>query len=99
MHCQGQKISPISVAPAFEAGCATVRVVEDEAPPVPKILILDDDQDLLDSYRELLARVPSRPDVHVANSATRAFAMLESEPFALLITDLRMPKIDGFQVL
>jgi DNA-binding response OmpR family regulator len=99
MHCQGQKISPISVAPAFQAGCAPVRVVEDEAPPGPKILILDDDQDLLDSYRELLARVPSKPDVHIANSATRAFAMLESEPFALLITDLRMPKIDGFQVL
>ena len=26
-------------------------------------------------------------------------ALLEAEPFSLLITDLRMPKIDGFQVL
>lgn len=35
----------------------------------------------------------------MASCATRAMALLESEPFSLLITDLRMPKIDGFQVL
>jgi CheY-like chemotaxis protein len=43
--------------------------------------------------------LPSRPEVHTANSAARAFALLESESFALMITDLRMPKMDGFQVL
>lgn len=71
------------------------------APPAEtaKILILDDDTDLLAAYRELLAQLPSRPQVYTANSAARAFALLESEPFVLLITDLRMPKIDGFQVL
>jgi DNA-binding response OmpR family regulator/predicted regulator of Ras-like GTPase activity (Roadblock/LC7/MglB family) len=62
-------------------------------------LILDDDQEFLDTYGRILARLPSRPEVRVANCATRAFALLETEPFALLITDLRMPKIDGFQVL
>ncbi len=46
-----------------------------------------------------MARLPSRPEVRVATCATRALALLESEPFSLFITDLRMPKIDGFQVL
>src|SRR2546428_6477075 len=55
------------------------------SPAGRKILILDDDADLLDAYRELLSRLPSRPEVHTANSAARAFALLESEPFAVSV--------------
>jgi len=64
-----------------------------------KILILDDDQEFLDTYGRILSRLPSRPEVRVATCAARALALLEAESFALLITDLRMPRIDGFQVL
>jgi CheY-like chemotaxis protein len=64
-----------------------------------KILLLDDDPDLLQLYQEILAQMPSRPDVRTANSGTKAMAMLESEPFRLLICDLKMPKMDGLQVL
>ena len=64
-----------------------------------KILLLDDDPDLLDMYREILAQLPSRPEVHTATSGARAMAMLEAEPFRLLISDLKMPKMDGLQVL
>jgi CheY-like chemotaxis protein len=64
-----------------------------------KILLLDDDESMLELYQELLKQLPSRPDVQVCNSGARAIAMLESEPFTLLITDLRMPKMDGLQVL
>lgn len=68
-------------------------------PTQQKILLLDDDQQMLDLYQELLKQLPSQPDVRVCNSGARAIAMLESEPFNLLITDLRMPKMDGLQVL
>jgi len=64
-----------------------------------KILLLDDDQDLLELYREMLARLPSQPEIHTATSGARAIALLESEPFSLLISDLNMPKMDGLQVL
>src|SRR5580693_8391595 len=64
-----------------------------------KILLLDDDEQLLELYQELLQELPSQPEVRVSNSGARAIAMLESEPFTLLITDLRMPKMDGLQVL
>jgi CheY-like chemotaxis protein len=43
--------------------------------------------------------LPSQPEVHVSNSGARAIALLESEPFSMLISDLRMPKMDGLQVL
>jgi CheY-like chemotaxis protein len=64
-----------------------------------KVLIVDDQQELLDMYREWLSNLPSRPEVHASSSGARAIALLESEPFDLLVTDLRMPKMDGLQVL
>jgi CheY-like chemotaxis protein len=65
----------------------------------PKILLADDDQGLLDIYREILGQLPSRPEVHTAVSGARVMAMLEADPFQLLICDLKMPKMDGLQVL
>src|SRR5207244_4647288 len=64
-----------------------------------KVLLLDDDQDLLELYREMLARLPSQPEIHTATSGARAISLLESEPFSLLISDLNMPKMDGLQVV
>lgn len=64
-----------------------------------KILLLDDDRDLLDLYKEILSQLPSRPEVSTAVTGARAMAMLETEPFAMLICDLNMPKMDGLQVL
>ena len=66
----------------------------------PKILLVDDDQDFLDLYREMLSQhLPSLPEVRTANSGSRALALLESEQFTLMIVDLQMPKMDGLQVL
>jgi CheY-like chemotaxis protein len=66
----------------------------------PKILLLDDDQDFLDLYREMLSQhLSCLPEVRTASSGSRALALLESEPFTLLIVDLHMPKMDGLQVL
>src|SRR5688572_3172367 len=64
-----------------------------------KILILDDEHDILEIYQEILARLPSQPEIHTADSGARAIALLESESFNLLLVDLRMPTMDGFQVL
>ena len=50
-------------------------------------------------YRDLLAQLPSQPEIHLANSGARALALLEAESFTLLISDLKMPKMDGLQVL
>src|SRR6476661_7004643 len=64
-----------------------------------KILLLDDDPELLEIYQEILEKLPSRPEIRTANSGARAIAMLEGESFAMLISDLKMPKMDGLQVL
>ena len=64
-----------------------------------KILLVDDDQDLLDLYREILSQLPTQPEIATAVNGARCIAMLEAEPFTLLVCDLNMPKMDGLQVL
>ena len=64
-----------------------------------KILLVDDDQDFLEVYWEILKTLPSGPEVHTASTGPRALAMLESGPFHVLIVDLNMPKMDGLQVI
>jgi CheY-like chemotaxis protein len=69
-------------------------------PEQPKILLLDDDEDFLALYKEILTQhLPSGPEVKTANAAARALGMLQDEPFSLLVVDLNMPKMDGLQVL
>jgi CheY-like chemotaxis protein len=69
-------------------------------PAQPKILLVDDDQDFLDLYQEMLCQhLPSLPTVRTANSGARALSLLESEDFSLFIIDLNMPKMDGLQVI
>jgi len=64
-----------------------------------KILLVDDDPDLLEMYSEILGRLPSKPEIHTASNGARAMAMLEGHEFRLIISDLKMPKMDGFQML
>jgi CheY-like chemotaxis protein len=64
-----------------------------------KVLIVDDDPAVLELYRDLLSQLPSRPEIFTTTSGARALSMLKSEPFRLLLCDLKMPKMDGLQVL
>jgi len=64
-----------------------------------KILVLDDDSDWLSLCREQLAALPSAPEVLTANNAKRALALLETDKIRVLISDLKMPRMDGLQML
>ena len=64
-----------------------------------RILLVDDDSDMLDMYQEILSNLPCKPEIDIANSGARAIALLETETYRLLITDLKMPRMDGLQVL
>ena len=65
----------------------------------PKILILDDETDWLEMCREMLQQLPSQPEIRAATTGAHAVAQLDAEPFRLLLCDLKMPRIDGLQVL
>ncbi len=67
-------------------------------PSTHRILLLDDDVDLLDRYRKALETLPTRPEVVTCTSGAKALTFLESTPVALMVSDFEMPGMDGLQV-
>jgi two-component system, NtrC family, response regulator PilR len=67
------------------------------APPAARILIVDDER----SMREMLAILLRREghDVAIAENGRRALDYLNQRPFDLVVSDARMPDLDGLQVL
>jgi two-component system NtrC family response regulator len=61
------------------------------------ILIVDDDAALRDALREAASDLGHQ--VRVASSGAAALSMLGSEPIGAVLLDLRMPGIDGLEVL
>lgn len=62
-----------------------------------KILIIDDEPEALENCRRILSRVPYA--CLLASDPNDALDMLERERPGLVLTDLRMPKLDGMEVL
>jgi two-component system response regulator AtoC len=62
----------------------------------PALLIVDDEKPTRDGLR---AALEDRFDVYVAEDAASAFELLEREHFAVMLTDLRLPKEDGMKLI
>jgi two-component system response regulator AtoC len=62
--------------------------------PVGRVLVVDDDADMVLLLREAL---PEYETVG-AQSATEALARLEADAFDLVLTDVRMPGMDGIEL-
>jgi two-component system response regulator AtoC len=62
----------------------------------PTLLIVDDEKATREGLR---AALEDRFDVYLAEDAARAMELLEREHFNVLLTDLRMPKEDGLQLI
>ena len=78
-------------------------VINDICPPalrdVGPVLIVDDDPLILDAYRELVARrYPGYP-IQMAADGAAALACMAAETPSLVILDLMMPEMDGFDLL
>ncbi len=92
---------------------ALVRLAHPEAPPEPttdrftkveaprldagRVLVVDDSR----SVRETLGRMLSGAGfiVDLAENGDRALQMLNETPYSVLVTDIEMPKLDGFELL
>ncbi len=101
LHCPDQFI--LKMADGTSQYCQVVRHDSDILgvqfikPVRPKVLLVDDDSDQLQLYKTGLSK---HYDVHAAQSADLALELLDSEgPFAVLVTDLRMPTMDGLQFI
>lgn len=70
------------------------------APADPlRVMIVEDDPSLLRLYRVRLARWPMHPKVATAANGFEGLVRIGSERPDLLIADLSLPEMDGFQML
>jgi CheY-like chemotaxis protein len=64
-----------------------------------RILIADDDPRVLLILRAILERMRGGYLVVAAGSGTEALEKIEDRPFDLVITDVRMPGVDGIELV
>ena len=65
--------------------------------PNKRILIVDDEADVLDFLKIYLGSLGW--DVTLAATTNDAFAVLEKATFFLVITDIAMPEMDGYEFI
>ncbi len=68
-------------------------------PPKRRILFVDDEQSILDGLRNRLRRKREQWDMHFALGGKEALGLLSSKPFDIIVTDMRMPGMDGATLL
>lgn len=70
-----------------------------EAPRNPRILFLDDEPYVLEGLRRMLHFMAARWEMAFAKSGKEALHLMTQNPFDVLVTDMRMPEMDGLELL
>jgi DNA-binding NtrC family response regulator len=66
--------------------------------PVRRILLVEDDEDTRNSFQQLLGMALDI-EVDLAPDGAAALTLLGERPYSIVVTDLRMPKIDGLKLM
>jgi PAS domain S-box-containing protein len=74
---------------------AAKKPLEPTTQAAADILVLDDEKALAEMLGEMLSLLGHRPTL--CNAAADALKLLESQSFNLILSDIRMPQIDGQQ--
>jgi PAS domain S-box-containing protein len=89
--------APEVFAPAFPAWNAESAVLDRSDLSGIKVLVVDDEPDALDSLSRTLT--DSGATVFVAQSASAAIGLVQSKSPHVLVSDIGMPDMDGYELL
>lgn len=64
-----------------------------------RVLFVDDEASLLSGLRRMLYSMRGHWEMHFANGGAEALGVLRSQSIDVLVTDMRMPEMDGAQLL
>lgn len=64
--------------------------------PMATLLIVDDDTLIRDTLHELLS---AAHECHTADRAEQALAYLDMESYDVVLTDINMPELSGYEIL
>lgn len=68
------------------------------SPTLQRLLVVEDNEDTRTSLKELL-ELSLHLTVDSAEDGQQALKMLEAQPYSVMITDLRMPKMSGMKLI
>jgi CheY-like chemotaxis protein/HD-like signal output (HDOD) protein len=66
---------------------------------MPKILFVDDDANILNGLQRMLRPMRNAWEIAFADNGLEALAILNCEPFDIIVTDMRMPSMNGAELL
>ena len=66
---------------------------------IKNVLLVDDDRAMLLALQEGFARYSDSFSVLLAGDGIEAIEYLKRQPVSLVVTDLKMPRVDGFELL
>jgi HD-like signal output (HDOD) protein/CheY-like chemotaxis protein len=70
-----------------------------EEKPMKRVLFVDDEPKLLEGLQRMLRPQRKQWEMAFANSGPEALAMIAESPFDVIVTDMRMPGMDGAELL
>src|SRR4051794_39907470 len=91
-------------AAAVERDLSNPERRQEAASPAPtpnpsrRILVVEDNEDTRQSFQQLL-EMALGVEVDLARDGNQALALLVERPYSIMITDLRMPKLDGMKLI
>ncbi len=65
----------------------------------PRILFVDDETNILNGIRRMLHRKRTEWDIQYASCGIDALALIKESPFDVVVSDMRMPGMDGAELL
>jgi CheY-like chemotaxis protein len=92
--------SAAAISPPKAAPVADAKPVEVEPGKKRHVLFVDDSMAFLEMFGELCSALSNKTwEIHSATSADRALAILQETRIDLVVLDIRMPTLDGIQLL
>jgi CheY-like chemotaxis protein len=64
-----------------------------------KVLVVDDEETLTWSMTKTLAKDKGKYELVIANTGSEALTVLEKDPIDVVVTDIKMPDINGLELL
>ncbi|MFH1516166.1 MAG: response regulator [bacterium] len=64
-----------------------------------QLLFVDDEQNVLEGLKRMLRPMWHEWDMHFVNSGAKALELMDSQHFDILVTDIKMPEMDGAELL
>jgi len=88
---------PINIYLLFDEIKRVIKSTKEQEEKQTKILLVDDDKALLKSLSQAFKLLPY--DVTTCDSGEKALTLLKSHHYDILITDTKMPKMNGLQLI